>query len=143
MINNAMSLVQESCIVKCNGLCCRSGVTDIKSEEVDLVCNGRRKELEENGGLVRLDSGDYRLILKNRQCPSLIFEKGKAYCKIHNNARKPLMCKDYPLFVDNEKKVVTIFTNCPVVLSGRLNLFLEKIKESGYEVNKKKSCSNL
>jgi len=143
VIGEAMRIVQKSCVSECKALCCRSGVTDMSPNEVDLVCGEKRLDLERAGNLLLLDSGDYRLLFNNNvRCPSLVHENGKAFCNIHNNPDKPSMCGDYPFFIDSKAKVVNVMTNCPVVLGDELKPFLRRITNLGYEVRLVSGCLN-
>lgn len=98
-------------------------------KEKDLVVNGHNKELSENGCLIKTEKGEYSLDLDSNHegCPSLDENK----CKIHNDLGRPKACKEFPIFIW-ENKTIRLSQRCPAVMGNILYPYLAEFKLMGY-----------
>jgi Fe-S-cluster containining protein len=130
--NKARNSLGTYCIKECKAFCCRNGYLVFGEESVDMVTQGRKKELEDKGMLKKLKNGKYSLYLNNHKlpCPCLVV---KDYtCKIHKNKKRPQACQQFPIFI--EGKTVKLSPRCPAIKENLLYPFLKKLSMKGYKI---------
>jgi len=130
--DKARNSLGKYCIEECKAFCCRNGYLVFGEESVDIVTQGRKKELEDKGILQKLKTGRYSLYLNNQKitCPCL--DMNKYTCKIHKNKKRPLACQQFPVFV--EGKTIKLSPRCPAIKENKLYPFLKKLSMKGYKI---------
>ena len=125
----ARNSISNYCFSECKAYCCRKGYLLLSSKEKDLVVGDHIKELTDNGCLVKTEKGEYSLDLdsKHEGCPSLDGHK----CRIHKELDRPKACKDFPLFIW-ENKIIRMSQRCPAVMNNLLYPYLAEFKSMGY-----------
>lgn len=128
----ARNSISSYCSSECKAYCCRKGYLLMTSKEKDLVVNNHNNELNDNGCLIKTEKGEYSLDLDSAHqgCPSLDGNK----CKIHKNPDRPKACKEFPLFLwDN--KMIRMSERCPAVRADLFYPFIAEFKLMGYNVS--------
>ena len=137
-LTEARNMVSEYCAINCYSKCCKEGELRLWEDEVDLVTQGRREELEKNFHLFKLKDGTetYSLLLGGfYPCPSLIEDDR---CILHDGDRGAKNCIKYPLFKNEQEKIVIVMKRCDAVKSGLLDNLFEKIQVMGFKIKKEK-----
>lgn len=117
----ARSSLSKYCSSECKAYCCRKGYLLLKPKELKVM-NINRKDLfaeVEEGLLFNLES----------KCPNLNNSK----CKIHKNPERPKACKEFPLFIWEDKTVMVSY-KCPAAKENLLYPYLAKFKTMGYKI---------
>jgi len=127
----ARKSISKFCTGECKAYCCRKGYLVLSSEEADLVTQSRTKEFEEKGILNKIRDGKYSLDLGNSEytCPSL---KKDFKCRIHKNPKRPLACKNFPLFLD--EKTVKLSPRCLAVKCRKIYPYIVQLLRLGYKL---------
>lgn len=129
LIDEARNSLSEYCIKKCKAFCCRDGYLLLRGKEIEVVLQGKEKELAKQNVLSWDKDKACMLDMKAKPCPSL---NNDFTCKIYTHESRPKLCKDYPLFANKDS--VTTHPNCPAVKKGILDPYLKKLKEKGYKI---------
>jgi len=124
----ARKSISNFCIEECKAYCCRKGFLAISTKESDLISNGKTKELEKSGILIKKDEGSYALDL-SKSCSSLKNFK----CVIHANQERPTVCKEFPIFI--EGKSIRLAEGCPAVRKKLLYSYEAQFLELGYKLS--------
>ena len=117
------------CMEECNAYCCRKGSLILKENEVDLVTQNQREKLTKEKILKPFDKGKSYMSLRNG-CPSL---KDKI-CTIHKNKLRPQMCKDFPIYIEGKKLIIS--ENCLAVKKNMLYPYIHQLLKLGYKLDK-------
>ncbi len=130
MLNKARKSISKFCIDECHAYCCRKGYLVLTEKEAKLIT--KKENLIESKNIKKLDNGNYSLYLGGigMPCPSL---KKEFECGIHDKRARPKTCKDFPIFVLDEK-TVKFSSRC---LAVKLNMFypyVKKLISEGYTV---------
>lgn len=126
IIEEARNSIGTFCMEECKSYCCRKGYLVLTQEQVSLVSNSMRKELEDTKKL-KLIMGKYSLDL-SVTCPSLKDYK----CSIHTHENRPQACKDFPLFID--KKWIKLSPRCLAVKMNKLYPYIHQLLKLGYRL---------
>ena len=124
LAKKARNSIGKYCMEECNSLCCRKGFIKLTDKELKLVIGDKVINKSE---IKIISLGMNRLCL-DKNCPSLLNQK----CTIHTNKNRPLICKEFPLFIDGNRIVVS--HDCPAVEDNKLYPFLRKFKKMGFDV---------
>jgi len=126
----ARSSIGKFCSEECKSYCCRKGYLHLDAGNLNLVTQGRVKELEENKTLSK-KGGVFSLYMGNHDqpCPSLKDCK----CMIHDNPNRPLACKQFPIFL--EGKNIRMSCRCPAIKEGLLYPYIARLIQLGYSVS--------
>ena len=130
--DKARKSLGKYCMEECKAFCCRNGYLVFDKESVEVISQGKRKELEEKGLLKKLKNGKYSLFLGNFDvpCPSLDI---KDYtCNIHKSKKRPKACQNFPLFI--EGKTIKLSPRCPAIRENKLYPFIKKLIMKGYKL---------
>jgi Fe-S-cluster containining protein len=122
----ARKSLSKFCIEECKSYCCRKGYLVLNNDEVDIVTQGRKIELEEKKILRKINEEKYSLFIE--PCPSFKDDK----CLIHGNKKRPKNCKDYPLFIEGTN--VKLSPRCPAVKMGLLYPYTMQLVRLGYKI---------
>lgn len=125
--NKARKFISKYCINECKSFCCRKGFLIITQKESDLITSGKTEEFEKSGIAIEIDEKSYALDL-GKGCPS--FKNSK--CIIHTNPKRPKVCQDYPLFI--EDKSIRFSEGCPAVRNKMFYSFEKQFLELGYKL---------
>lgn len=136
----ARKSISRYCIEECKAYCCRKGYLNLKPDQVNIITQGRRKELEEKKILHKINENNYSLYLGNHDmsCPSL---NDDFTCRIHKDKNRPLACRQFPLFL--EGKTIRLSSRCPAVKEGRLYPYVYKLTARGYKEAESNSYSDF
>ncbi len=127
--DEARKAISKYCYEECKAYCCRKGYLILTLEETDLFSRYSADFKKEE--LKKLENGDYSLNLQMNGfgCPML----GKDFkCTIHKEEKRPHTCKQFPLFVDEENKILRLSSRCLAVREGKLYPYIAQIKSMGY-----------
>lgn len=139
--DEARDSISRFCSEECRAFCCRKCYLVLEEDEVDVVTQGRRDELESGGLLRRLDSGRYSLNMgtSDMPCPSLDVKTFR--CRIHDHPKRPSTCRNFPLFIDG--KNVMLSPRCLAVRLGMLYPFVARLKMMGYSIVRPSEYSDI
>ena len=129
----ARQSLSSYCYLKCGAYCCKRGYLVLSEEEVGLIRNTNIEDLK----LAPIDTeiADdtkkymFNLGANDMGCPNLSDDK----CVIHTNPKRPKACKEFPIFV-RENKIVIVTDECPGVLTNLLYPYLAEFKKRGYKL---------
>lgn len=125
LAKKARNSIGKYCMEECSSLCCRKGHITLNDKELKLVIGKKVTNVKE---IEVISLGKNRLCL-DHDCPSLIDNK----CMIHKNRNRPLICKEFPLFIDGNKIVLS--HDCPAVEANKFYPFLSKFKKNGFVIS--------
>lgn len=130
LIREKLEKINDFCINECKSYCCRKGYLVLKKEEVELICEKNKNELLEKGFLKEMLNGKFSLNLDNcfGGCPQLKDFK----CSIHQNPRRPQTCKDFPIFILDNK--IKISSRCLAKKENKFFEFEKEAKKLGFEI---------
>jgi Fe-S-cluster containining protein len=139
--DKARKSIGRFCIEECRSFCCRKCYLVLEEDEVDVVTQGRKAELEAKGLLKRLASGKHSLNMgtSDMACPSL--DTGTFRCRIHRHPKRPKTCSNFPLFI--EGKNIMLSPRCLAVRLGMLYPFIARLKMMGYTIIKPEEYSDI
>lgn len=137
LLDEARDSIGQFCSEECRAFCCRKGYLVIKEDEIELVTQGRKKELEHKGIIKKIDSS-YSLNLGSVEggCPSLKDFK----CMIHKEKKRPEACKKFPIFFENS--TVLLSGRCLAVKQGRLYPYISALIRAGIKVREGNSLAD-
>ena len=115
----ARKSISKFCSEECKAYCCRKSYLVLTNEEVDLVAQGMRKNLEDKKILKKTKGEDHYINLHD-DCPSL----KNNLCVIHNNSKRPEVCKQFPIFIKDKNVRFS-----PVCLAVKMDLFYPYVHE--------------
>jgi len=129
----ARKSISSYCYSECMAYCCRRGYLLLSEEEVGLMRNTRIEDLKLMPIRSEIVNDAKRYIFSiradGRGCPNLSEYK----CVIHTNPKRPKACKEYPLFIW-ENKTIVITDECPAVKENQLYPYLAEFKKMGYKL---------
>ena len=125
----ARESISNYCYSECRAYCCRRGYILLTGKEVGLMKGARKEDLQvipvdlenEEGFVFDLGMGE--------GCPNLKDYK----CTIHKDPKRPKACKEFPLFIWDDKTVMVTYA-CPAVKEAKLYPFLAEFKRRGYKL---------
>ena len=123
--NRARKSISKFCMEECKSYCCRKGHLPLFDHEVKLIF-GDKSDLNK-----QLD--DKFSMDLSKGCPRLKDFK----CTIHNNTKRPMTCKEYPIFVIGD--FVRLSSRCLAVRNNLLYPFVKEFMSAGYHVIESKS----
>jgi Fe-S-cluster containining protein len=140
LVDSAANSVRQTCssycVSQCNGLCCKSGITNTENRcQMELLAGGKREELEQSGYLKSIDGQQYVFFYdEDHPCPrSARTDDGKLLCGVHESNLRPKICREYPILIDHDKQIITIAQNCSAVVSGFLDdVINQELRGLGY-----------
>lgn len=116
IIEEARNSLSSYCSDECRAYCCRKGYLDLTGKE-SLAVTGHTMSMKNKKRMLNLEGG----------CPSLEGFK----CLIHDHVDMPAACKDFPIFMwDN--KTIKLSERCPAVRDNILYPYLAELKMKGY-----------
>jgi len=128
----ARKSLSSYCYNECKAYCCRRGYLLLSEKEVGLMLNVRKEDLPLMPLRTKTDKKRYIFNLGSKGgngCPNLLDYK----CIIHTNPNRPKACKEFPLFILDNKKIV-VSDECPAVKENRLYPYLAEFKLMGYKL---------
>ena len=133
LVSLARNSISDYCINECHAYCCRKGFILLNEEELNLLTGDKRQELEDNEFIKRQDDGKFSLNFSNHlgSCPRLSDSK----CTIHKDPRRPLTCEKFPIFLDEENKVIRLSPRCFAVKENKLYPFVHQFLSMGFQIN--------
>ncbi|MFP4403739.1 MAG: YkgJ family cysteine cluster protein [Nanoarchaeota archaeon] len=137
----ARKSISDYCYNDCKSYCCRNGYLILNEKEAKLIINEKFEEFIENNTLIKLDENKFSLNFNknNRSCPCLVEFK----CTIHKKRLRPKTCKNFPIYVNEEEKMVLISNRCFAVKEGKLYAFIYQFKNLGYKIVKGHDNSDI
>ncbi|MEA3514040.1 MAG: YkgJ family cysteine cluster protein [Nanoarchaeota archaeon] len=130
-------IINEFCRNGCEDSCCERGyIITTDQEKVRLIFGIDEstslekfadKEIRLEIEYPRLEDISYKIYLN--PCPQL----DKRSCMIHEDIRRPFICRQYPLI--KLKSEIIVRTDCLPVQKGSMNEFINLIERHGYIVN--------
>jgi len=126
ILNKARNSIGRFCYSECMAYCCRKGTLKVTKEEAKLIAGDSFEALLKEGRLHEINDKKLYFIDLNRGCPALEGSK----CTLHNNPKRPAICRDFPIFVNENK--VQIDPKCYAVMKGMLYPYTSWIKRKGY-----------
>jgi len=133
----ARKSISRFCMEECRSYCCRKGYLNLDARNVDIVTQGRKKELEEKKILSKIDDANHSLYLGDVPCPSLKDYK----CDIHKNNKRPIACKHFPLFIEGD--TIKLSSRCLAVKQGLFYPYIHSLLKLGYKLSKTNSFSDF
>lgn len=132
LAEKARSSLGRYCSEECHAYCCQKGYLNLTEDELELVLSKKKERFLSSELISKTGDKKFSLYMgeKNLPCPSLKDYK----CVIHKNDKRPLACKEFPLFIW-ENKVIHISARCPAVREGKLYPYLVKFKLLGYKID--------
>lgn len=102
----------------------------MSNDEEKAIMGYKKEEFIEKGITKISEKGFIHYDLEMKKCKNL---NNKDFtCKIHSNSNRPLVCRDYPIFL--VKDYVMFATGCPAVQNGKLKSYEEKFKKLGVKI---------
>lgn len=118
-IAKARKRVSRYCVEECKAYCCRKGYLELNREEMIVVTGGKPEEFAE-----RLKkSGDVYTLYLGDGCPCL---DEKFMCRIHSDEKRPRTCRHYPIFLYDDKIVLS--SRCFAVKDNILYPYLKQMR---------------
>jgi hypothetical protein len=132
LLNKARKSISNYCFEDCHSYCCRNGYLVMNEKQTIVLTNNKIKEYIEKGLLTILKNNDYSFNLNknNHSCPNLVDFK----CIIHKKRLRPNCCKNFPLFLDEEKKIIMISNRCFATKDGKFYPYISQFKKLGYKI---------
>ncbi|MFC1697619.1 YkgJ family cysteine cluster protein [Nanoarchaeota archaeon] len=121
---------------ECNGYCCGSNIFNLKEEQVKLIFdvddidnvpeNDYKHPIFEKfeGDLYRTDYAS------NERCPK--WDEG--LCKIYENPLRPDVCKEYPIFIENNSVYIMNFPCTEVTSLENIGGLCLNVMDLGYQI---------
>lgn len=128
--NNARRSIGSFCSKECKAYCCRKGHLVLTLPEAKIVSAGKMEELIRNQILRKLDDARYTLLIEDG-CPSLV----DSMCSIHKSRRRPQTCKDFPIYLDMQRKQVYLSSRCLAVSMGKLYVYARTMRSIGFRIS--------
>ncbi len=126
--DKARNALGDFCVNECGGYCCRKGYLLLSNSEVDIVVKDRSGFLEK-GYLKEIGGGKFSLFLGNPDgCPNLDGSK----CLIHDNPKRPLACREFPIFLSGD--MLRVSKRCFGAGNNALYPFIRELVAMGYRV---------
>jgi len=130
---SARDSLSSYCYSECMAYCCRRGYLLLSAEEVGLMRNTLIEDLKIMPIRTEVVNDAKRFIFSlsanGKGCPNLSDYK----CVIHTNPNRPKACKEFPLFIGNDKTII-IGDECPAVKENQLYTYLAEFKRKGYKL---------
>lgn len=127
---DARNSLGDYCINVCKAQCCQRGqLLLMNDKEVNAIVGNKKKKYEECGILALTKNGFYTYNSEIKTCKNL---KKDFTCKIHLDSSRPLVCRDYPVFL--VKGNVMFGKTCPAVQEGKMKPFIERFKKIGVNI---------
>lgn len=98
-------------------------------KEVNAIVGNKKKEYEREKILEPTKNGFYTYNNELKTCKNL---KKDFKCKIHLDSSRPLVCRDYPVFLI--KNYVMFGKTCQAVEEGLMQPYVERFKKIGVKV---------
>ena len=121
--DRARKSISTFCFEECKSYCCRKGYLPLNESEIKLVLG------DELDNLKKHSNGDLSLEFGAHGCPRLNDFK----CTIHNDPKRPKVCRDYPIFVNGN--TVRISSKCLAVRQNLLYPFIKEFMHRGFRVS--------
>jgi len=126
ILNEARKSISKFCIEECKAYCCRKGHLTLTAKEANLITQNKTKEFEKQG-TIKKNKEVFSLNL-GKSCPSLKDFK----CIIHKNPQRPLMCKQFPIFIT--EKSIRFSKGCAAVSKGLFYPYEKQFLNRGYKL---------
>jgi Fe-S-cluster containining protein len=128
----ARESISKYCIEECKAYCCRKGHLILNEEELKLLTGDKQEELENKGFIKIQENNMFALKLGNHlgSCPKL----NGSICEIHTNPKRPATCKNFPIFIDEEKKEIKLASRCFAVKENKLYPYIHQFLELGFKI---------
>lgn len=135
----ARKSLSKFCSEECRSYCCRKGYLVLNKNELELVSQGKKNELINQGSLRKTNDGRYSLFIgdSSQPCPSLSGLK----CLVHGHKHRPQCCRDYPLFI--EGNTVRLASRCPAVSLSMLYPYTKRLQQLGFRILHPASLSDM
>lgn len=124
----ARKSISKFCSLECKAYCCRKSYLILSAQETDIVSQGMRKELEDKKIIKKKGNGKYFLNLRGG-CPSL----RNNLCMIHNNSKRPAVCKQFPIFIKN--KTIKLSPLCLAKQNDLFYPYVHELLKLGYKIH--------
>ncbi|PIZ50806.1 hypothetical protein COY27_05815 [Candidatus Woesearchaeota archaeon CG_4_10_14_0_2_um_filter_33_13] len=128
LAKKARNSIGQFCHDECGAYCCRKGYLVLSQKELDLLLNSQEALADELKLIKQQNNGNFSLFIGNSQfpCPRL----DNMQCSIHKNKSRPQCCKDFPLFLKDDKFFLS--PRCPAVKYGKFYKYETQFKKLGY-----------
>lgn len=130
LAKEARESISEYCINTCKAKCCQRGYLLLMGEgEVDLIAGEEKEQLLKKEILIPNSNGFYYYDSSKKPCRNL---DKNFMCSEHKNTNRPLVCRDYPVFLMQNK--VMFGKTCLAAQEGLLDEYKKKFENMGFEV---------
>ena len=125
----ARKSISSYCFDECHAFCCRKGHLIVTQEELDKITGNDVDAYKPR--IKKLEDGKYSLYNggSDQACPSLDKD---LKCKIHTDKLRPLVCKEFPLFI--KEGFVILSQRCPAVAEGKFYPFIKQLQLNGLKI---------
>ena len=118
------------CMDVCKAQCCQRGFLLLMNDkEIKTIVGNREKSYLKKGILSPSNNG-YFYDSSKKTCKNL--DKKNYSCREHNNTSRPLVCRDYPVFLVRD--YVMFGKTCVAVEKGMLDSYKKRFEEIGIRV---------
>jgi Fe-S-cluster containining protein len=125
----ARDAISRYCLEECPAYCCRKGSISLTAKEMTLLVGADEQALIQNHILVKVgDKYSFKATF-DHGCPKLRDNK----CTIHDNPDRPLVCRNYPLFISG--KTINLSSSCFAVKTSILYPYIRKFRQLGYTIS--------
>jgi Fe-S-cluster containining protein len=94
-------------------ICCGCNIFDLTEEQIKLIFNTLEapKTIEGKPMFTKNNDSTYSThYIRSHMCPALVNKK----CSIYEHPLKPQVCRDFPIFIEEEEKIFTFHDKfCP------------------------------
>lgn len=125
LVEKARYSFGDYCSEECNNYCCRVGFLSLNKDSLNLM----KPFIKDEESIAKNEDGLYSLKLKPT-CPCLIDSR----CAIHSEEKRSAPCKEFPVFLYEDKKLITVSSKCPAVKDNKLYEYIHLFKQAGYKV---------
>jgi len=127
--------VSEFCLNECSGECCRWGYEiEVTNREAEAIFGVLNINGIEDDRLEYYSEGKFLISLG--PCPALVSNRGKYKCGIHFDSSRPKGCRDYPIFIEENK--VFFDGRCSAIYSGEFDKQIERFRGYGVDIEVKR-----
>ncbi len=128
IISEARNSISDYCMNICEAKCCKFGkLVLFNKKEIEFICNGKEEEFLKKKILEPSRDGNYTFNHELAGCPHLTKDNK---CSNWNHPNRPRICSDFPLFLMQNKYLITADI-CPAIKKNKFEKYFDKLKKYG------------
>lgn len=133
LVSEARNSISDYCMFECHAYCCRKGYLLLDEDELNLLTQDKRLDLEKNNFIKPQENNKFSLNLGNNfgSCPRLVDSK----CTIHKDPNRPSTCEKFPIFLDEDNKIIRLSPRCFAVKENKLYPYVHEFLKLGFTIN--------